>query len=113
MPGTTASIARGTDDGTLPDSGFGSSVGDASAGGLAAASASYDHLLLIGPALSGYFSTPSLMPGAVTEPLYLTDPFEGSIAASSTDQEIISRGVAAAVEQFLGPTPAAATTTAG
>src|SRR5664280_1379053 len=53
----TAPVARGTDDGTLPDSGFGSSVGDASAGGLAAASASYDHLLLIGPALSGYFST--------------------------------------------------------
>lgn len=101
------------DDGTLPDSGFGSSVGDASAGGLAAASASYDHLLLIGPALSGYFSTPSLMPGAVTEPLYLTDPFEGSIAASSVDQEIIARGVAAAVEQFLGPPPAATTTTAG
>ena len=100
------------DDGTLPDSGFGSSVGDASAGGLAAAAASYDHLLLIGPALAGYFSTPSLMPGALIEPLYLTDPFEGSIAASSADQEIVAEGVAAAVEQFLEPPPTTTTTTA-
>jgi N-acetylmuramoyl-L-alanine amidase len=98
------------DNGTLPDNGFGSSVGDPSAGGLASAAASYDHLLLIGPALSGYLSAPSSMPGAVIEPLYLTDPFEGTIAASPTDQQIIARGVAAAVEQFLEPTGTAPTT---
>ncbi len=92
------------DDGSVPDSGFGSSVGDPSAGGLAAEAAAYDHLLLIGPASSGYFTTPSNMPGAVIEPLYLSDPFEGSIAVNGADQQVIAQGIASAVEKFLAPT---------
>ena len=91
-------------DGSLPDGGFGSSVGDPVDGGLAAEAAAYNHLLLIGPAMSGYFSTPSQMPGAVIEPLYLTDPFEGSIAVDSADQKVIAHGITTAVEQFLIPT---------
>jgi N-acetylmuramoyl-L-alanine amidase len=91
------------DDGVQPDTTFGSYVGNASAGGIAAAAAAYDHLLLIGPAQPGFFSTPSEMPGAVIEPLYLTDPFEGSIAASSTGHEVIAHGLARAIEQFLAP----------
>ena len=90
-------------DGVLPDSGFGSYVGDPSAGGLAAAAASYNHLLLLGPSSPGYFTTPSTMPGVVIEPLYLTDPFEGSIAVSAHDQGVIARGIADAVEQYLAP----------
>jgi N-acetylmuramoyl-L-alanine amidase len=90
-------------DGSQPDSGFGSSVGDPLSGGLAAEAAAYNHLLLLGPAMPGYFATPSQMPGAVIEPLYLTDPFEGSIAASSADREIIAGGIADAVERFLAP----------
>lgn len=100
-------------DGTLPDSGFGSSVGDPAVGGLAALAAGYDHLLLIGPPLSGFVTTPSLMPGAVIEPLYLTDPFEGSIAAASADQQVIARGIATAVEQFLAPRPTTPSTATG
>ena len=86
------------DGGVLPDSGYGSSVGDPSAGGLAALAASYDHLMLIGPPLAGFLTTPSQMPGAVIEPLYLTDPFEGSIAANPADQQVIANGIATAVE---------------
>jgi N-acetylmuramoyl-L-alanine amidase len=89
------------DDGAQPDSGFGSSVGDPSAGGLAAEAAAYNHLLLIGPAAPGFFTTPSLMPGAVIEPLYLTDPFEASIAVTPADQQVIAQGMATAIEQFL------------
>ncbi|HEY4928792.1 MAG TPA: N-acetylmuramoyl-L-alanine amidase [Acidimicrobiales bacterium] len=91
------------DDGAFPDAGYGSSVGGDSGSTLADLAASYNHLLLIGPPLAGYFSTPSLMPGAVIEPLYLTDPFEGSIAATPGDQQVIAKGIAAAVEQFLAP----------
>jgi N-acetylmuramoyl-L-alanine amidase len=91
------------DDGVLPDTTLGSFVGDPSSGGLAGQAASYDHLLLLGPALSGYFDTPSQMPGALIEPLYLTDPFEGSIAASHQGQEVIAQGLATAIEQFLAP----------
>ncbi len=99
-------------DGSLPDSGFGSSAGDPASGGLAAEAAAYDHLLLIGPAMSGYFSTPSQMPGAVIEPLYLTDPFEGSLAVDAADQKVIATGIASAVERFLMPTTGSALDTA-
>jgi len=89
------------DDGVQADSGLGSSDGNPAAGGLAALAGEYDHLLLLGPAMHGFFSTPSEMPGAVIEPLYITDPFEGSIAASADGQEVIARGIASAIERFL------------
>ncbi len=89
------------DDGVVPDTSLGSFVGDPSEGGIAGAAATYDHLLLIGPAQAGYFSTPSQMPGALIEPLYLTDPFEGSIADSAHGQMVIARGLATAIESFL------------
>jgi N-acetylmuramoyl-L-alanine amidase len=98
-------------DGVTSDATEGSSVGDPAEGGLAAESANYDHLLLLGPASPGYFSTPSEMPGAVIEPLFLTDPFEGSIAVSTRDQEVIAKGIAKAVEQYFAPTHAATSST--
>ena len=90
-------------DGVLPDTTLGSYVGDPSAGGIAGEAASYNHLLLLGPPLAGYFSTPSQMPGAVIEPLYLTDPFEGSIADSSRGHRVIAQGIASTIEKFLAP----------
>jgi N-acetylmuramoyl-L-alanine amidase len=45
------------------------------------------------------------MPGAVIEPLYLTDPFEGTIADSSQGQTEIARGIASAIEKFLAAAP--------
>lgn len=90
-------------EGVLPDGGLGSSVPTApgTGGSLAADAASYDHLLLLGPAMTGYFTTPSAMPGTVVEPLFITDPFEGSIAASTEGQQVMAGGIAAAVEQYL------------
>ena len=88
-------------DGVQPDTELGSFDGEPGSGGVAEAAASYDHLLLLGPAMAGYFSTPSQMPGAVIEPLYVTDPFEGSIANSAAGQQAIAAGIAAAVEQYL------------
>jgi N-acetylmuramoyl-L-alanine amidase len=93
-------------DGVQPDSGFGSLSGDPDAGGLAGEAAAYDHLMLIGPAMPGFYTTPSEMPGVIIEPLYITDPFEGSIASSANGQGAIARGIASAVEQFLAPQPA-------
>lgn len=79
--------------GVQTDQGLGSSV--------SAASQAYKHLLLLGPAKKGYFSTPSTMPGALVEPLFITDPFEGTIAASSRGQQVIAAGLARAIEQDL------------
>ncbi len=100
-------------DGVQSDSGFGSLDGSAASGGLAEEAADYNHLMLIGPAMSGYFSTPSQMPGVVIEPLYITDPFEGTIAASSSGQSVIARGIATAVEQYLAPHPAVSPSSTG
>jgi N-acetylmuramoyl-L-alanine amidase len=64
---------------------------------------SYGHLLLLGPAKRGWFSTPSQMPGALIEPLFLTDPFEGSIADSSLGQHAIASGIDQAIVEFFKP----------
>jgi N-acetylmuramoyl-L-alanine amidase len=83
------------DEGVLPDGDLGSAI--------TSQAVSYGHLLLLGPAQAGYLSTPSQMPGALIEPLFITDPFEGSIAASNTGQHVIATGLAQAVEQYFSP----------
>jgi len=93
-------------DGVLPDTDLGSYVGDPTAGGIAGEAAAYDHLLVIGPAMTGYFTSPSQMPGVVVEPLYITDPFEGTIAASAHGQRVIAQAISTAIETFLAPSPA-------
>jgi N-acetylmuramoyl-L-alanine amidase len=65
------------------------------------AASDYGHLLLLGPAVPGWFSTPSDMPGALIEPLFITDPFEASVAASTAGQQAMASGIALAVEQYL------------
>jgi N-acetylmuramoyl-L-alanine amidase len=80
-------------DGVLPDTVLGSAVDNADR--------AYGHLILLGPAKAGYFATPSDMPGALVEPLFLTDPFEASIAASAQGQEVIADGLAEAVVQYF------------
>lgn len=83
----------------IPDEGV--HTDDSLGSALTAADLSYGHLLLLGPAKSGYFTTPSEMPGALIEPLYVTDPFEASIAASAHDQHLIAAAIGQAVEEFL------------
>jgi N-acetylmuramoyl-L-alanine amidase len=41
------------------------------------------------------------MPGALIEPLFITDPFEGSIAVSAAGRTAIALGTAQAVEQYF------------
>jgi N-acetylmuramoyl-L-alanine amidase len=87
----------------IPNDGVGNDTGMGS--NALSSSASYGHLQLLGPAFpSGGFTTPSDMPGALIEPLYLTDPFEGTIAASTTGQELIAQGMADAAGQYFAQT---------
>jgi N-acetylmuramoyl-L-alanine amidase len=65
-------------------------------------SAEYGHLLLLGPGDPGWFPAPSGMPGALIEPLFITDPFEASIAESTSGQQVIAGGIAEGVEQYFG-----------
>jgi N-acetylmuramoyl-L-alanine amidase len=89
----------------IPDAGVASDTGLGSA--VTAADAAYGHLILLGPAKRGYFTTPSLMPGAVIEPLFITDPFEASIAASPGGQQVIATRLAHAVEEYFAAGPSA------
>jgi N-acetylmuramoyl-L-alanine amidase len=86
----------------IPDLGV---VDDSELGGpaLTTAAADYGHLLLLGPAEPGYSTSPSLMPGALIEPLFVTDPYEGTQAASAFGQEVISEGLAQAIGQYFAP----------
>ena len=43
------------------------------------------------------------MPGALIEPLFITDPYEGSIAASASGQQVIAGGLARAIAQYFAP----------
>ncbi|HET9690479.1 MAG TPA: N-acetylmuramoyl-L-alanine amidase [Acidimicrobiales bacterium] len=103
------------DEGAVPDSEFGSSVASATST-LAAQARSYPHLLELGPGEGSFNPSPTSMPGAVIEPLFLTDAFEADIAASAAGQHVIAAAVAAAVTTFLtppAPPPGAAPGTAG
>jgi N-acetylmuramoyl-L-alanine amidase len=86
-------------EGVQTDDQLGSSLSSSSS--INSAAVDYGHLLLLGPASPGFFSTPSVMPGALIEPLFITDPFEGSIADSHHGQEVIAGGLAKAVEQYF------------
>jgi N-acetylmuramoyl-L-alanine amidase len=81
------------DEGVMPDTVLGSA--------LTSQALAYGHLILLGPAEPGYFETPSQMPGALIEPLFLTDPFEASIAASAHGQQVIAAALAQAIGQYL------------
>jgi N-acetylmuramoyl-L-alanine amidase len=94
----------------IPDLGV---VDDGELGGpaLSTAAGDYGHLLLLGPADAGWFTTPSRMPGALIEPLFVTDPYEGGLAASTAGQEVIAGGLAQAIDQYFAPAPRPGATT--
>jgi N-acetylmuramoyl-L-alanine amidase len=93
--------AMNTQGWAIPNDGVRSDVGLGST--LTSQALSYGHLSLLGPAHPGYVSTPSRMPGALIEPLFITDSFEGSIAASHKGQMVIAAGLAEAIEQYFAP----------
>src|SRR5579884_2831066 len=61
---------------------------------------SYDHLVLLGPAIPGKLR-PSRMPGALVEPLFLSDPAEASAATEPAMQDLIASALAKAVEDYM------------
>jgi N-acetylmuramoyl-L-alanine amidase len=81
------------DDGVHNDVGYGSSV--------TSADRAYGHLLILGPAKPGYFSSPSQMPGALIEPLFITSPAEASLADSRRLEQAMAGGIAWAAAQYL------------
>jgi len=62
----------------------------------------YGHLIELGPASAGWVDSPSAMPGALVEPLFITDPTEAAIAVDPAGQQKIARALEAGLIKYLG-----------
>ncbi|HUY73012.1 MAG TPA: N-acetylmuramoyl-L-alanine amidase [Candidatus Dormibacteraeota bacterium] len=62
---------------------------------------SYGHLIELGPASAGWVDDPSQMPGALVEPLFITNPAEAQIASDPAGQQRIAQAMEAALVKFF------------
>jgi N-acetylmuramoyl-L-alanine amidase len=65
---------------------------------------SYNHLIELGPLSQGWVDNPSQMPGALVEPLFVTNPAEAQIASDPAGQQKIAEALESGVLKFTtGP----------
>ncbi len=62
---------------------------------------SYGHLIELGPASAGWVDDPSQMPGALVEPLFITNPTEAQIASDPAGQQRIAHAMEAGLVKFF------------
>ncbi len=74
---------------------------------LTAEGAAYGHWLELGPGRPPWFRSPSQMPAAVIEPLFISNPVEATIAVSRRGQVAIAEGLARGIAAYFHPRPAA------
>lgn len=61
----------------------------------------YGHLIELGPAEPGYVEDPSTMPGALVEPLFLTNAAEAGLASGASGQQRIATALRDGLEGYL------------
>jgi len=61
----------------------------------------YGHLIELGPMAAGWVDNPSQMPGALVEPLFLSNPKEAALAADPAGQRQIAVALEAGLVKFL------------
>ncbi len=61
----------------------------------------YGHLIELGPALAGWVDDPSKMPGALVEPLFITNPEEARMAADPDGQQRIASALEAGLQKYF------------
>lgn len=69
----------------------------------------FGHLMTLGPA-TPRIARPGKMPGAVIEPLFLTNEYEAGLLKQKATLEAIAQGLTQAVEAYLPPVPPATPT---
>jgi N-acetylmuramoyl-L-alanine amidase len=74
---------------------------DLSAPTITDAGAAYGHLIELGPRDPGWVDSPSAMPGALVEPLFLTAPDEATLAARPEGRARIARALADGLRSYL------------
>lgn len=62
---------------------------------------SYGHLIELGPASAGWVDDPSQMPGALVEPLFITNPTEAQVASDPAGQQRIAQALEAGLVKFF------------
>jgi N-acetylmuramoyl-L-alanine amidase len=65
------------------------------------AGAAYGHLVELGPPEAGWVDTPSAMPGALVEPLFLTAPQEAPLAANPAGRARIASALADGLRAYF------------
>jgi N-acetylmuramoyl-L-alanine amidase len=71
---------------------------------LTGSGSSYNHLIELGPLSQGWVDNPSQMPGALVEPLFVTNPAEALIASDPAGQQKIAEALESGVLKFMsGP----------
>jgi len=68
---------------------------------LTAAGSLYGHLIELGPAATGWVESPSQMPGALVEPLFLTNPAEARVASDPGGQQRIATALRAGLAKYF------------
>ncbi|HKW58801.1 MAG TPA: N-acetylmuramoyl-L-alanine amidase [Candidatus Dormibacteraeota bacterium] len=61
----------------------------------------YGHLIELGPAAAGWVDNPSRMPGALVEPMFLTNPDEARFAADPVGQQRIALALKNGLEAYF------------
>jgi len=70
---------------------------------LTASGDNYNHLIELGPQSPGWVDDPSQMPGALVEPLFITNPSEAGLASDPAGQQKIAEALAAGVLRYVAP----------
>lgn len=68
---------------------------------LTSSGSSYGHLIELGPAEPGYVDDPSSMPGALVEPLFLSNEAEARLASSESGQQRMAGALRDGLEKYL------------
>jgi N-acetylmuramoyl-L-alanine amidase len=61
----------------------------------------YGHLIEFGPEAPGWVDDPSRMPGALVEPLFITNPAEAKIASGVAGRRLVARALEAGLVKYL------------
>jgi N-acetylmuramoyl-L-alanine amidase len=61
----------------------------------------YGHLIELGPAETGWVDNPSQMPGALVEPLFMSNAAEATVAAGAQGRQRIALALKSGLEKFL------------
>jgi N-acetylmuramoyl-L-alanine amidase len=68
---------------------------------LTSSGSSYGHLIELGPAAPGWVDSPSQMPGALVEPLFVTNPAEAQMAGDDSGRQRIAQALESGLLKYL------------